>query len=66
MGTAGKDTQSADGELLALLAAGGDLNSFLGDLVHLAARQVQHAEACGLTLTRDGSGVTVASTGPLA
>jgi GAF domain-containing protein len=34
--------------------------------VHLAAQQVQHAEACGLTLTRDGSGVTVASTGPLA
>jgi GAF domain-containing protein len=66
LGTAGEDTRSADGELLALLAAGGDLNSFLGDLVHLAARQVQHAEACGLTLTRDGSGVTVASTGQLA
>ena len=66
MGTAGEDTRSADGELLALLAAGGDLRSFLGDLVQLAARQVRHAEACGLTLTRDGSGVTVASTGPLA
>jgi GAF domain-containing protein len=66
VGTAGEDTRSADGELLALLAAGGDLTSFLGDLVHLAARQVRHAEACGLTLTRDGSGVTVASTGPLA
>ncbi len=64
--TPGRDTRADDGELLALLAAGGDLRSFLGDLVHLAARQVQHAEACGLTLTRDGSGVTVASTGPLA
>jgi GAF domain-containing protein len=59
------DTGS-DGELLALLASGGDLNSFLGDLVHLAARQVPNAEACGLTLNRDASGVTVASTGPLA
>ncbi len=66
VGTAGEDARSADGELLALLAAGGDLRSFLSDLVHLAARQVQHAEACGLTLTRDGGGVTVASTGPLA
>jgi GAF domain-containing protein len=66
VGTAGEDPRSTDGELLALLAAGGDLRSFLGDLVHLAARQVRHAEACGLTLTRDGSGVTVASTGPLA
>jgi GAF domain-containing protein len=66
VGTAGKDTRSADGELLALLAAGGDLRSFLGDLVQLAARQVRRAEACGLTLPRDGSGVTVASTGPLA
>jgi GAF domain-containing protein len=66
VGTAGKDTRSADGELLALLAAGGDLRSFLGDLVRLAARQVRQAQACGLTLPRDGSGVTVASTGPLA
>ncbi len=66
MGTAREDTRSPDGELLALLAAGGDLRSFLSDLVHLAARHVQHAEACGLTLPRDGSGLTVASTGPLA
>jgi GAF domain-containing protein len=60
------DTGSDDGELLALLASGGDLRSFLGDLVHLAARQVPTAVACGLTLTRDSTGVTVASTGPLA
>jgi GAF domain-containing protein len=60
------DTGSDDGELLALLASGGDLKSFLGDLVDLAARQVSSAEACGLTLNRDSIGVTVASTGPLA
>ena len=60
------DTGSDDGELLALLASGGDLRSFLADLVHLAARQVRGAEACGLTLDRDSTGVTVASTGPLA
>ena len=61
-----QDAGSDDGELLALLASGRDLSSFLGDLVHLAARQVPVAEACGLTLTRDGTGVTVASTGSLA
>ncbi|SET24276.1 GAF and ANTAR domain-containing protein [Geodermatophilus poikilotrophus] len=59
-------TGSDGGELLALLASGGDLRSFLGDLVHLAGRQVPGAVACGLTLTRDSTGVTVASTGPLA
>ena len=61
-----RDTGSDDGELLALLASGRDLNSFLDDLVHLAARQVPRSEACGLTLNRDSTGVTVASTGPLA
>ena len=60
------DTGSDDGELLALLASGGDLRSFLADLVHLAARQVRGAEACGLTLDRHSTGGTVASTGPLA
>jgi len=60
------DAGPDDAELLALLASGGDLNSFLGDLVRLASRQVPGAEACGLTLSRDGTGVTVASTGPLA
>jgi GAF domain-containing protein len=64
--TPGGDTRSEVGELLALLTSAGDLSSFLGDLVRLAARQVPRAEACGLTLTRDGTGVTVASTGPLA
>jgi GAF domain-containing protein len=60
------DTGSDDGELLALLASGGDLKSFLSDLVDLAARQVSSAEACGMTLSRDATGVTVASSGPLA
>ena len=60
------DTGWDDGDLLALLASGGDLESFLGDLVDLAARQVPRADACGLTLARDATGVTVASTGPLA
>ena len=64
--TPGRDTRADDGELLALLAAGGDLRSFLGDLVRLAVRQVPLAEACGLTLARDATGVTVASTGALA
>jgi GAF domain-containing protein len=64
--TPGRDTRADDGELLALLAAGGDLRSFLGDLVRLAVRQVPRAEACGLTLARDATGMTVASTGPLA
>jgi GAF domain-containing protein len=61
-----RGTGSDDGELLALLAAGGDLGAFLGELVHLATRRVPGAEACGLTLDRDATGVTVASTGPLA
>ncbi len=60
------DTGWDDGDLVTLLASGGDLESFLGDLVDLAARQVPSAEACGLTLTRHATGVTVASTGPLA
>ena len=64
--TPGRDTQADDGELLALLAAGGDLRAFLSDLVRLAVRQVPRAEACGLTLARDATGMTVASTGPLA
>lgn len=64
--TPGRDTRADDGELLALLAAGGDLRAFLGDLVRLAVRQVPRAEACGLTLARDATGMTVASTGPLA
>lgn len=67
--TPGRDTRSDDGELFALLAAGGNLRSFLGDLVRLAVRQVPRAEACGLTLAHDATGVTgvtVASTGPLA
>jgi GAF domain-containing protein len=61
-----QDTGPDSGDLVALLASGGDLTSFLGDLVELAARQVSPAEACGLTLSRDSTGVTVASTGPLA
>jgi GAF domain-containing protein len=60
------DVGSDDGDLLALLASGGDLETFLGDLVDLAVRQVPRAEACGLTLDRHATGVTVASTGALA
>jgi hypothetical protein len=55
-----------DTDLLALLASGGDLNSFLGDLVHLAVAHTPAAEACGLTLARAGGGVTVNATGHLA
>ncbi len=55
-----------DTDLLALLAGAGDLNAFLGDLVHLAARQTPSARACGLTLARTSGAVTVACTGELA
>ncbi|MGY1743139.1 MULTISPECIES: GAF and ANTAR domain-containing protein [unclassified Blastococcus] len=55
-----------DADLLALLAAGGDLNAFLGDLVRLAARQTPSAQACGLTLARESGAVTVACTDELA
>jgi GAF domain-containing protein len=55
-----------DTDLVALLAAGGDLDSFLGDLVHLAVGHTPAAQACGLTLDLSGRGVTVNATGPLA
>ncbi|MGY1640958.1 GAF and ANTAR domain-containing protein [Geodermatophilus sp. SYSU D00703] len=55
-----------DADLLALLASGGDLNDFLGELVDLAVRQTRNARACGLTLDRSGGAVTVSCTGPLA
>ena len=42
-----RDAGSDDGELLALLASGRDLNSFLDDLVHLAARQVPRPRPAG-------------------
>lgn len=42
-----QDTRSHDGELLALLAAGGNLGSFLGDLVDLAARHVPAPRPAG-------------------
>ncbi len=57
---------SDDGDLLAALAAGGDLNDFVADLVRLAARHTPAAEACGLTLARSSGAVTVSATGPLA
>jgi GAF domain-containing protein len=53
-------------DLLALLASSADLGAFLDELVHLAARQVPQARACGLTLERAPTGTTVACTGPLA
>ncbi|MGY1703404.1 GAF and ANTAR domain-containing protein [Geodermatophilus sp. SYSU D00697] len=55
-----------DGDLLALLASGGDLHGFLGDLVHLAVQHTPHAESCGLTLARASGAVTVTCTDPLA
>lgn len=55
-----------DADFLALLAAAGDLNAFLTDLVRLAARQTPSAQACGLTLARSPGGVTVASSAELA
>ncbi|MBB3085351.1 GAF and ANTAR domain-containing protein [Geodermatophilus sabuli] len=62
MGTPAHD----DTDLVALLASGGDLNSFLGDLVHLAVGHTPAAQACGLTLARSSGAVTVNATGPLA
>lgn len=55
-----------DTDLLALLAAAGDLNAFLADLVRVAAGQTPRAEACGLTLARASGGVTVAASSELA
>ncbi|WP_409330753.1 GAF and ANTAR domain-containing protein [Trujillonella humicola] len=64
--TLGETPVPDDTDLLALLAAAGDLNAFLGDLVRVAARQTPSAEACGLTLARASGGVTVAASGELA
>jgi GAF domain-containing protein len=64
--TLGDSSVPDDADLLALLAAAGDLNAFLADLVRLAARQTPSAEACGLTLARNSGGVTVACTDELA
>src|SRR5688500_4538588 len=66
VGTLQTKPTSDDGDLLAALAAGGDLNDFLADLVRLAADHTPTAEACGLTLARSSGAVTVSATGPLA
>jgi GAF domain-containing protein len=66
VGTPDTTPAHEDTDLLALLASGGDLKSFLGDLVHLAVGHTPAAEACGLTLARSTGGVTVHATGPLA
>jgi GAF domain-containing protein len=66
VGTPDTTPEHDDTDLLALLASGGDLNSFLGDLVHLAVGQTRAAQACGLTLARASGAVTVNATGPLA
>jgi GAF domain-containing protein len=55
-----------EADLVALLASAGDLNDFLGDLVHLAVHQTPGARACGLTLARSDGAVTISCTGPLA
>ncbi|WP_051683670.1 GAF and ANTAR domain-containing protein [Blastococcus sp. URHD0036] len=64
--TLGDSSVPDDADLLALLAAAGDLNAFLADLVRLAARQTPSADACGLTLSRRSGAVTVACTDELA
>jgi GAF domain-containing protein len=64
--TLGETSVPDDSELLALLAAAGDLNAFLADLVRVAARQTRSADACGLTLARPSGAVTVACTDELA
>ena len=66
MGTLDREPPGGDTDLLAALAASGDLESFLADLVRLTARQTPNARACGLTLDRGEQAVTVSATGPLA
>jgi GAF domain-containing protein len=60
------ETAGGEDDLVSLLASGTDLNRFLDELVHLAARQLPNARACGLTVERAPTGTTVVCTGPLA
>jgi putative methionine-R-sulfoxide reductase with GAF domain len=64
--TLGSEQPHDDADLLAALASGGDLKTFLADLVQLAAKHTPSAAACGLTMARSSGPVTVAATGPLA
>jgi GAF domain-containing protein len=57
---------SAYGRLLALLADAPHVDVFLDQMVRVATEVVAPAEACGLTMRRDGGAFTVASSGDLA
>lgn len=57
---------SAYGRLLALLADSAQVDVFLDQVVRVAAEVVTPAEACGLTMRRDGGAFTIASSGELA
>jgi GAF domain-containing protein len=57
---------AAYGELLSVLAETPTVETFLDQVVALAARVVTPAAACGLTMRRDGHPVTVANSSPLA
>lgn len=57
---------SAQERLLHLLAEGPALEGFLEEAVRLAADGVPHADACGMTLSRDKQAFTVAHSHELA
>jgi GAF domain-containing protein len=57
---------AAYGQLLNLLTDSPDLDTFLDQVVALAAQVVTPAAACGLTMRRDGQPFTVANSSPLA
>jgi GAF domain-containing protein len=60
------DLAAAYGQLLNLLTDSPDLDTFLDQVVVLAAQVVTPAAACGLTMRRDGQPFTVANSSPLA
>ncbi|NEK56924.1 GAF and ANTAR domain-containing protein [Geodermatophilus sabuli] len=66
MTTLGSKQSQDDADLLAALASGGDLKTFLADLVELAAKSTPRAAACGLTMARSSGPVTVTATDALA
>ncbi|MCI4066394.1 GAF and ANTAR domain-containing protein [Micromonospora sp. R77] len=57
---------SAYGRLLALLADSPQVDVFLDQVVRVATEVAASADACGLTMRRDGGAFTVASSGELA
>jgi GAF domain-containing protein len=64
--TAEYELAAAYGQLLNLLTDSPDLDTFLDQVVVLAAQVVTPAAACGLTMHRDGQPFTVASSSALA